>query len=150
PVPPASPRPCHFHPQASPAPCHSLMPEKRKASEMLDSDSDTQDGPIFNIVRTHDEAIRMIRLESEQRRRDDLRAAFRRLKTVLPPAKQKGNKVFLVERTITHIRYLELTKQHLQTKLQAAEAETTRLCHLCEALMLDAAEHQQSAVHSAV
>lgn len=66
---------------------------------MLDSDSDTQDGPIFNIVRTHDEAIRMIRLESEQRRRDDLRAAFRRLKTVLPPAKQKGNKVFLVERS---------------------------------------------------
>ena len=38
---------------------------------------------------------------------------------------------------ITYIRYLELTQQQLQTKLQAADAEVARLRKVSDAIMLD-------------
>lgn len=50
----------------------------------------------------------------------------------------------------THIRYLEMTQQQLQTRLQAAEAETARLRHVNEALMLGTAEQRHAAAASAV
>ena len=40
---------------------------------------------------------------------------------------QKSSKVALLDRATTHIRYLEMTQQQLQTRLAAAEAETNRL-----------------------
>ena len=73
------------------------------------------------------EEIRRQRIESEQRRRDELRDGYRRLKDVLPVSNQKSSKVSLLDRATTHIKYLEMTQQQLQTRLAAAEAETVRL-----------------------
>ena len=50
----------------------------------------------------------------------------------------------------THIRYLEMTQQQLQTRLQQAEAETAHLRHVNEALMLGTAEQRHAAAASAV
>ena len=44
------------------------------------------------------ETIRRQRIESEQRRRDDLREGFARLKDVLPVSNQKGSKMALLDR----------------------------------------------------
>jgi Helix-loop-helix DNA-binding domain len=73
------------------------------------------------------EEIRRQRIESEQRRRDELRDGYRRLKDALPVSNQKSSKVSLLDRATTHIKYLEMTQQQLQTRLQQAENETTRL-----------------------
>ena len=43
-----------------------------------------------------------------------------------------------------------MTQQQLQTRLQAAEAETARLRHVNEALMLGTAEQRHAAAASAV
>ena len=73
------------------------------------------------------EEIRRQRIESEQRRRDELRDGYRRLKDALPVSNQKSSKVSLLDRATTHIKYLEMTQQQLQTRLQQAENETARL-----------------------
>lgn len=96
------------------------------------------------------EEIRRQRIESEQRRRDELRDGYRRLKDALPVSNQKSSKVSLLDRATTHIRYLEMTQSQLQTRLQQAEAETARLRHVNEALMLGTAEQRHAAAASAV
>lgn len=73
------------------------------------------------------EEIRKQRIESEQRRRDELREGYRRLKDALPSSNQKSSKVSLLDRAVTHVRYMELTRQQLQVRLNAAEMETQRL-----------------------
>lgn len=73
------------------------------------------------------EEIRRQRIESEQRRRDELRDGYRRLKEALPISNQKSSKVSLLDRATTHIKYLEMTQGQLQTRLQQAENETARL-----------------------
>lgn len=73
------------------------------------------------------EEVRRQRIESEQRRRDELRDGYRRLKDVLPVSNQKSSKVALLDRATTHIRYLEMSHTQLQTRLQQAEEETQRL-----------------------
>ena len=50
---------------------------------------------------------------------------------------------------ITHIRYLEITRKQLQDDLRAANAKTTRLQRVNEALALGAAEHDCAAVVAA-
>ena len=80
--------------------------------------------PIYHSRR---EEIRRQRIESEQRRRDELRDGYRRLKDALPVSNQKSSKVSLLDRATTHIKYLEMTQQQLQTRLQQAENETARL-----------------------
>src|SRR6267154_6818667 len=79
------------------------------------------------ICRSRREEIRRQRIESEQRRRDELRDGYRRLKDALPVSNQKSSKVSLLDRATTHIKYLEMTQQQLQTRLQQAENETSRL-----------------------
>ncbi|EPS98228.1 hypothetical protein FOMPIDRAFT_1017792, partial [Fomitopsis schrenkii] len=113
---PAAPQPYDSIPVATPAPCGSSR--KRKASEMCGEDDDDE-GRIA--------ATRRMCMEAEQCRRDELREAYSRLEDVLPPSKHKISKVSIVDRATTHIRYLQLAYQQLQTKMQAAEAETTRL-----------------------
>jgi hypothetical protein len=73
------------------------------------------------------EEIRRQRIESEQRRRDELRDGYRRLKDALPVSNQKSSKVCLLDRATTHIKYLEMTTQQLQQRVQQAEAEVQRL-----------------------
>jgi hypothetical protein len=73
------------------------------------------------------EEIRRERFEAEQRRRDELRDGYRRLKDALPVSNQKSSKVSLLDRTTTHVKYLEMTLQQVHTRLMQAENETARL-----------------------
>ena len=81
----------------------------------------------YSLYGSRREEIRRQRIESEQRRRDELRDGYRRLKDALPVSNQKSSKVSLLDRATTHIKYLEMTQQQLQTRLQQAENETARL-----------------------
>ena len=51
-----------------------------------------------SIATTRKEATRRQRIEAEQRRRDELRDGYSRLKDVLPVSNQKSSKVNLLER----------------------------------------------------
>jgi hypothetical protein len=105
------------------------------------------------------ETIRKQRIESEQRRRDELRDGYTRLKETLPTSNQKSSKVSLLDRgyyflnsmfhktnirylATSHIRYLETVKEQLEMRLKAAETEVHRLRGLNETLMLNSAQRQ--------
>ncbi|KAF8598216.1 hypothetical protein BDV93DRAFT_342358 [Ceratobasidium sp. AG-I] len=128
---------------------------KRRGStsmRMADEDSYGSDGeselglnmPTDVVVSRRREEIRRQRIESEQRRRDDLREGFARLKDVLPVSNQKGSKMALLDRATSHVRYLEAMQQQMQSKLTASEMEVNRLRQINEALMLKAAERRSS------
>ncbi|KAG8685118.1 hypothetical protein FRC09_014949 [Ceratobasidium sp. 395] len=128
---------------------------KRRGStsmRMADEDSYGSDGeselglnmPTDVVVSRRREEIRRQRIESEQRRRDDLREGFARLKDVLPVSNQKGSKMALLDRATSHVRYLEAMQQQMQSKLTSSEMEVTRLRQINEALMLKAAGGRSS------
>lgn len=130
--PAAVPRSHRFNPlSAVPTRTSARQAKKRgsKGSDDFDSDNDEDFAPsssnMSNDMRR--EEIRRQRIESEQRRRDELRDGYRRLKDALPVSNQKSSKVSLLDRATTHIRYLEMTQQQLQTRLLQAEQETNRL-----------------------
>jgi len=79
-----------------------------------------------------------------------LRDGYRKLKDALPVSNQKSSKVSLLDRATTHVKYLEMTAQQLQTRLQQAEAEVQRLRTVNEALMLGTAEQRHAAAAAAV
>ena len=104
--------------------------KRRSRGSDIDSDNDDDFQPSMSNLPNNDvrrEEIRRQRIESEQRRRDELRDGYRRLKDALPVSNQKSSKVSLLDRATTHIKYLEMTQQQLQSRLAAAEAETARL-----------------------
>ncbi len=125
------PRSHRFNPLAVPARVSPRQTKKRSKGSDIDSDNDDDFTPSNLGNMTSNEArreeIRKQRIESEQRRRDELRDGYRRLKDALPVSNQKSSKVSLLDRATTHIRYLEMTQQQLQTRLAAAESETARL-----------------------
>lgn len=142
----------------------SAIASRRRAApkEMDDFDSDddgndidyapgidsTEDRPKPAAAKRRDE-VRRQRIESEQRRRDELREGYRKLKEVLPASNQKASKVSLLDRATMHIRYLEITVQQLQARVQQAEMETQRLRLVNEKMMLATAEHNQQALAAA-
>ncbi|KNZ80578.1 hypothetical protein J132_04820 [Termitomyces sp. J132] len=87
------------------------------------------------------ETIRRQRIESEQRRRDELRDGYSRLKETLPASNQKSSKVSLLDRATSHLKYLESMRTRLESQLKAAEQEVHRLRSVNEALMLGTARH---------
>ncbi|KAJ3571573.1 hypothetical protein NP233_g3668 [Leucocoprinus birnbaumii] len=110
-----------------------------------DDDEEFQPPPPSNPSMSNDarrETIRKQRIESEQRRRDELRDGYTRLKETLPTSNQKSSKVSLLDRATSHIRYLETVKEQLETRLKAAEQEVVRLRTLNETLMLNSAQRQ--------
>lgn len=149
----AVPRSHRFNPIAAPQTRSSgRAPPKRRASRRDDDSDDDDDdfnpGPAATFIGNGDnrrETIRRQRIESEQRRRDELREGYRRLKDSLPVSNQKSSKVSLLDRATTHIKYLEVSNNQLQTRLQQAEAEVARLRNVNEALMLGTAEQRQAA-----
>ena len=54
-----------------------------------------------HLANTRKEATRRQRIEAEQRRRDELRDGYARLKDVLPVSNQKSSKVSLLERGLS-------------------------------------------------
>ncbi|KAI0313484.1 hypothetical protein OF83DRAFT_1175632 [Amylostereum chailletii] len=145
----AIPRSHRYNPIAiSPRITHSAMARKRRAAKQEDFSDDNDDfAPIPSfpssgsnkVALSRCEEIRRQRIELEQRRRDELRDGYRCLKDVLPVSNQKSSKVSLLHRATSDIKYLEMTQQQLQTRLQNAENETRRLQGVNEALMLNTA-----------
>lgn len=136
------------------------MAKRRARDDDLDSDEDLNDvdyAPAGNDsfdgagkgTSKRKEDVRRQRIESEQRRRDELREGYRKLKGVLPVSNQKSSKVSLLDRATLHIKYLEMTQQQLQARLQAAEMETQRLRLVNEKMMLATAEQNQQAMAAA-
>lgn len=130
---------------------NGIKDRRRRPSKSDDLSDDNEDGdyqPIASsdvLIQKRREEIRRQRIESEQRRRDELRDGYRRLKEVLPVSNQKSSKVSLLDRATVHIKFLEMTQQQLQSRLTAAEIETQRLRQVNETLMLSAAEHRSVA-----
>jgi len=124
------PRSHRFNPIAAPA-TRSVTKAARRKSRNDDSDEEDDDfQPLpsgSNNTDARRETIRKQRIESEQRRRDELRDGYRRLKDALPVSNQKSSKVSLLDRATTHVKYLEMTAQQLQARLQQAENEVQRL-----------------------
>lgn len=97
------------------------------------------------------EDIRKQRIESEQRRRDELREGYNRLKSALPPSNQKSSKASILERATVCITDLNQKTGSLATRVEELEVELRRVRVLNETLMLSAAEHRfatsQNGVH---
>lgn len=75
--------------------------KRSKASDEFASDDDEDFNPMPSNAANNDmrrEEIRRQRIESEQRRRDELRDGYRRLKDALPVSNQKSSKVSLLDR----------------------------------------------------
>lgn len=75
------------------------------ASNMTGDDdfaSDKDDLPVLHEVNVSKrrEEVRKQRIESKQRRRDELHNGYRRLKDVLPVSNQKSSKVSLLNRGV--------------------------------------------------
>lgn len=129
--------------------------KRRRATKREDDDDDDEEDDLDGlngtlptsevVVAKRREEIRRQRIESEQRRRDELRDGYRKLKEVLPASNQKSSKVSLLDRATTHIRYLELTTAQMVQKVAELEAETARLRQVNETLMLSAAERSRIA-----
>ncbi|KAF8963866.1 hypothetical protein BDZ97DRAFT_1661112 [Flammula alnicola] len=110
----------------------------RRRSRSQDSDDDDNMGIAFveNLANSRKEATRRQRIEAEQRRRDELRDGYAKLKDALPVSNQKSSKVSLLERATNHIIALEKENKELQTKLAFIEAEAKRLRALNEKISL--------------
>ncbi|KAF9015751.1 hypothetical protein BDQ17DRAFT_1386429 [Cyathus striatus] len=148
------PRSHRFNPIAAPATRTSVRAAHRRRSSRSNDESDDEDDdfqPAANAgsADSRRETIRKQRIESEQRRRDELRDGYARLKDTLPPSNQKSSKVSLLDRATSHIRYLETVKEQLEIRLKSTEAEVNRLRNVNEALMLGTANQRAHAVGAA-
>lgn len=96
------------------------------------------------------EAVRKQRIESEQKRRDELRDGYTKLREALPAMSQKCSKVVLLERASSHIKSLNSIRSQLEERLRASEDEINRLRNLNETLMINTTRgvrHTVQAVH---
>lgn len=131
----------HIRYNPTPSPTSS---SGRRARGSRSHDSDDEDGMgvayAENLANTRKEATRRQRIEAEQRRRDELRDGYAKLKEVLPISNQKSSKVSLLERATTHIVSLEKSNKDLQARINALEQEVHRLRILNEKISLSANE----------
>ncbi|KAL6307664.1 hypothetical protein BKA93DRAFT_767176, partial [Sparassis latifolia] len=103
-VPPGSlaavPRSHRFNPIAATVTRSSTRQKKRAKVDEFASDDDDDFNPVSTSANNdmRREEIRRQRIESEQRRRDELRDGYRRLKDALPVSNQKSSKVSLLDR----------------------------------------------------
>jgi len=93
-------------------------------------------GMAENLANTRKEATRRQRIEAEQRRRDELRDGYARLKDALPVSNQKSSKVSLLERATNYIMMMENQNRDLMKRLDAVEQEVKRLRALNEKISL--------------
>ncbi|KAG8745245.1 hypothetical protein FRC10_008418 [Ceratobasidium sp. 414] len=111
-----------------------------RATEEDMSGSDEESEPGRDMLPSNDlfrhEEIRRQRIESEQRRRNDLHGGFAHLKEALPTTHEKCSKLVLLDRAANHLRYLETRLQQVEDKLTAFEQEVTRLRQISEAVVL--------------
>lgn len=82
----------------TPSPTSSSGRRSRGRSISDDDDNMGLGNPAESFANTRKEETRRQRIEAEQRRRDELRDGYARLKEVLPVSNQKSSKVSLLER----------------------------------------------------
>ncbi|KAJ7897373.1 hypothetical protein B0H14DRAFT_2557967 [Mycena olivaceomarginata] len=137
-----------FNPIAS-APARTRAPRRKPTRRDDDSDEEEDDDfqPTANSLvggaDSRRETIRKQRIESEQRRRDELRDGYARLKDTLPATNQKSSKVSLLDRATNHVRNLEIAKVELEKRLKDAESEVKHLRHINEVLSVRAVNQQR-------
>lgn len=100
--------------------------------------------PTAEVIGRRREEIRRQRIESEQRRRDELREGYAKLKHTLPVSNQKSSKVSLLDRAVTYIRQLEANQATLQTRLNNSEEELKRQRDVNENLMRTLTEQHRA------
>ncbi|KAI4526637.1 hypothetical protein EV122DRAFT_213798 [Schizophyllum commune] len=111
-----------------------------KSNDDRDSDEDDDDfqpiGPAIGGVDSKRETIRRQRIESEQRRRDELREGYARLKDTLPRTPQKSSKVVLLDRAVCRIKHLEVENASLHEKAMDVQRELQRQRAINEQLLM--------------
>lgn len=93
-------------------------------------------GRHVDLASTRKEATRRQRIEAEQKRRDELRDGYAKLKDVLPVSNQKSSKVNLLERATSRIVQLETENQKLEKRMEALHDDIARLQSLNEKISL--------------
>lgn len=88
----------HRHTRYNPTPSPTSSSGRRSRGRSQDSDEDEMGPYQENLAHSRKEATRKQRIEAEQRRRDELRDGYAKLKDVLPVSNQKSSKVSLLER----------------------------------------------------
>nr|GAT61320.1 predicted protein [Mycena chlorophos] len=127
-------------PQLSGSDTSADAPWPRGRSHGDSDDEDAGYGFGENVATTRKEATRQQRIQAEQRRRDELRDGYAKLKDVLPVSNQKSSKVSLLERATTHIAALELENKSLNERIASLEEEIRRLQALNDKLGVGALE----------
>ncbi|KAF8464217.1 hypothetical protein JB92DRAFT_2072542 [Gautieria morchelliformis] len=112
---------------ARPAARKSATATRRQVRDQDAGLSDEEEGEGNGCAtQRHSEETRLQRMESEQRRHDELRNGYARLKSALPVSNQKSSKISLLNHAITYIRQLETGQNSLETQLQNTERELDR------------------------
>jgi len=124
------------HIRYNPTPSPTSSSGRRSRGRSQDSDEDDMGAYHENLAHSRKEATRKQRIEAEQRRRDELRDGYAKLKDVLPVSNQKSSKVSLLERATNHIISLEAVNRELQNRLATLESEMHRLRALNEKISL--------------
>jgi hypothetical protein len=88
--------PLRYNP--TPSPTSSSAGRRSRDHSLSDDDEGMGVGMAESLANTRKEATRRQRIEAEQRRRDELRDGYAKLKDVLPISNQKSSKVSLLER----------------------------------------------------
>ena len=88
----------HSHSNPTPSPTSSSAGRRSRGRSISDEDEGMGHNIAESLANTRKEATRRQRIEAEQRRRDELRDGYARLKDVLPVSNQKSSKVSLLER----------------------------------------------------
>ncbi|KAH8835642.1 hypothetical protein DL96DRAFT_1454259 [Flagelloscypha sp. PMI_526] len=136
-----------YDPTPSPTGSSSTRRAQRARSQDSDELDDEGMGVNYrdNLASTRKEATRRQRIEAEQRRRDELRDGYAKLKDVLPVSNLKSSKVSLLERATNHIIALEKQNRELQDRIEEMEQEAARLRTLNERMTLGTAGDVESA-----
>jgi len=119
----------------NPTPSPSTSSGRRSRGQSISDDEGM--GPMGESFGSNrKEATRKQRIEAEQRRRDELRDGYAKLKDVLPASNSKSIKVSLLERATKHIVDLERRNDEMQARLSALHAEVRHLRSLNEKISL--------------
>lgn len=95
-------RTARYHPTPSPT---SSAGRRRGRSQDSDEEDNMGMPYVENLAHSRKEATRRQRIEAEQRRRDELRDGYAKLKDVMPVSNQKSSKVSLLERGESNLNY---------------------------------------------
>lgn len=105
-----------------------------------DRDFDRMDAldPYTNQISllNRKESTRRQRIQAEQRRRDELRDGYARLKDVLPISNSKSSKVSLIERARSHILDIDAQNAEYKKEIEHLKAEIARLQQISEQMAM--------------